>query len=476
MADNGISSSHQVNNVVLIQPTNLECKNLYDYLTTRPQNVLERLYNHPTICLAVYRELPELARQYVIRILFVEQPVPQAVVASWGHQAFSKEHIYVSKVLSDLFVWQEASIPGGLQGWILSPTFKRNLKIALLGGGKPWSMSSALDPDNKARDVAFLDSYSAERWECVLHYMVGSQQQEGISADAVRILLHAGLMKRDEEDGSPVITRQGFQFLLLDRQAQVWHFVLQYLDTVEQRGLDLAECLMFLFQISFSTLGKDYSTEGMSQRLLVFLQHLREFGLVYQRKRKAGRFYPTRLALNITCSQSKGTQVLEEDVPKGYIVVETNYRVYAYTDSNLQVALLGLFTDLLYRFPNVVVGILTRESIRQALRGGITAEQIIGYLKQHAHPQMLQSDLSHALPPTVVDQIKLWELERNRLVYSDGVLYSQFLSQADFNVLREYAQSSGYLIWSNKEKRTMVVNKSGHDDVKKFWKRYSKGN
>lgn len=34
----------------------------------------------------------------------------------------------------------------------------------------------------------------------------------------------------------------------------------------------------------------------------------------------------------------------------GYIVVETNYRVYAYTDSNLQVALLGLFTELLYRY------------------------------------------------------------------------------------------------------------------------------
>lgn len=100
----------------------------------------------------MFRELPELARQYVIRILFVEQPVPQAVVASWGSQAFSKyvktitkcilfniifsfrEHVYVSKVLSDLYVWQEAPIPGGLLGWILSSTFKRNLKVALLGG------------------------------------------------------------------------------------------------------------------------------------------------------------------------------------------------------------------------------------------------------------------------------------------------------------------------------------------------------
>lgn len=472
MADNGIGTSNPVNTPI-IQPTNLECKNLYDYLKSRPPQVLDKLYNHPTICLAVYRELPELARQYVIRILFVEQPVPQAVVASWGSQAFSKEHVYVSKVLSDLSVWQEAPIPGGLLGWILSPTFKRNLKVALLGGGKPWSMSSALEADNKARDVSYLDAYSQERWECVLHYMVGSQQQEGISVDAVRILLHAGLMKRDD-DGSCVITRQGFQFLLLDRQAQVWHFLLQYLDTVESRGLDLAECLTFLFQLSFSTLGKDYSTEGMSAGLLVFLQHLREFGLVYQRKRKAGRFYPTRLALNITSSQGAGTPVLEEDAPKGNIIVETNYRVYAYTDSTLQVALLGLFTELIYRFPNVIVGILTRDSVRAALRSGITAEQIIGYLKQHIHPQMLHGDIKNPLPPTVVDQIKLWEMERNRLTYTDGVLYSQFLSQADFNVLKEYAQSNGHLIWCNKEKRTMVVNKAGHDDVKKFWKRYSK--
>lgn len=66
-------------------------------------------------------------------------------------------------------------------------------------------------------------------------------------------------------------------------------------------------------------------------------------------QRKAGRFYPTRLALNITNSQARGSTDIEEDIPKGYIVVETNYRVYAYTDSNLQVALVGLFTELMYR-------------------------------------------------------------------------------------------------------------------------------
>jgi len=53
-----------------------------------------------------------------------------------------------------------------------------------------------------------------------------------------------------------VITREGFQFLLLDTPSQVWYFILQYLDTVESRGLDLVDCLTFLFQLSFSTMGK----------------------------------------------------------------------------------------------------------------------------------------------------------------------------------------------------------------------------
>lgn len=112
--------------------------------------------------------------------------------------------------------------------------------------------------------------------------------------------------------------------------------------------------------------------------MLIFLQHLREFGLVYQRKvcllqsttvflkllkyvfhfthlwyfqRKAGRFYPTRLAMNIACTKSTAPTAVAAapTAQAGYIVVETNYRVYAYTDSNLQVALLGLFTELLYR-------------------------------------------------------------------------------------------------------------------------------
>lgn len=361
-------------------------------------------------------------------------------------------------------------------------------------------MFTSTDSESKTRDVRVLDQYAMSRWNSLLHHMVDSNASkgsdiDGISADAVRIIVQAKLMNRND-DGTYILTSQGFQFLLMDTQSQVWHFMLQYLNTCQQRGLSLVDCLSMLFQLSFSTLGRDYSSESLNENMLTFLQHLRELGLVYQRKRKEKRFFPTRLALNFTTknagipeniiTDTSPTKTAVDDssnYKKGYIIVETNYRVYAYTDSKLQISLLALFTELLYRFPNVSVGVITRDSIRQALRGGITAKQIISYLEQHAHTKMVEAATATAavtknpsvLPPTVVDQIKLWENERNRFSFIDGVVYNQFLSEADFITLRDYASSIDVLLWQTERTRTMVVTKNGHDDVKKFWKRYSKG-
>ncbi len=144
-------------------------------------------------------------------------------------------------------------------------------------------MSVMPDIDPNRRDIAYLDQYASERWDTVLHYMVGSSHQTGVSVDAVKLLLSSGLMLSDEE-GNNFITKAGFQFLLMETSSQVWYFMLQYLDTVASRSMKLVDCLNFLFQLSFATLGQDYSTAGLNTQMLTFLQHLREFGLVYQRK------------------------------------------------------------------------------------------------------------------------------------------------------------------------------------------------
>ncbi|CAI8016685.1 General transcription factor IIH subunit 4 [Geodia barretti] len=222
----------------------------------------------------------------------------------------------------------------------------------------------------------------------------GGQGEQGTEQEVRHILEHSNLMS---SGGSGLtITTRGFQFLLLERSTQVWFFIINYLQVVTaERGFNLLECLSYLFQLSFSTLGKDYSREGMTECQEGLLQHLRMFGLVYQRKRSSRRYYPTKLAIDLvsgarlSSSSSQSVSVAPRASSPGFVVMETNFRVLAYTDSQLQISILSLFCQLQYRFPNMVVGTITRESIHQALINGITAEQILSFLRLHAHPQML---------------------------------------------------------------------------------------
>lgn len=448
----------------------LDCKDLHGYLRTLPAGILDKLYNHPATCLAVFRELPQLARHYVMRVLFIDQPVAQAGVSSWVKASHQSQHHDAVGTLSGLRVWHDTPLPGGLPGWQLNRIFRENLKVALIGGGKPWSSTPENPAEGNVRDVAFLDNYAKERWECILHFLVGSRGPEALSRDIALVLTNSGLMKIPEGATLPVITPAGFQFLLLDTSSQVWYFMLQYLETSEARDTNLVNQLSFLFQLSFSTLGKDYGSEGMSESQLQFLQHLRELGLVFQRKRKSGRYFPTRLAINL----ASGLRNVNFDAQReGFIVIETNYRVYAYTDSDLQIEILGLFCQLLYRFPNMSVGMLTRESVQQAVANGITAAQILHYLRSHAHPQMLAN--KPVIPPTISDQVRLWELERERLTFTHGILYNDFLSQPDFDILRDYAKDLGVLTWEDPKRRVLVIAPEGHEDIKRFWKRQRKG-
>ncbi|XP_041267811.1 general transcription factor IIH subunit 4 [Onychostruthus taczanowskii] len=380
-----------------------------------------------------------------------------------------REQQQSQEVLLELRLWHPHTLPGGLPGVALHPNFRQNLRVALLGGGKAWSDDTApLGPDRHARDVPALDKYAEERWEVVLHFMVGSPSA-AVSQDLAQLLVQAGLMK-SEGGEPPCITSAGFQFLLLDTPAQLWFFILQYLRGAEVRGVNWSELVR-----TGGNWCQDYSVEGMSESLLTFLQHLREFGLVFQRKRKSRRFYPTRLAIALasgTAGTSLGTSLgtlgTEPD-GHGFILVETNYRIYAYTDSELQVALIALFSELLYRFPNLVVAQVTRDSVQAAIANGITAEQVTPTMSLSPCP--CPCPQSPVLPPTITDQIRLWELERDRLRFSEGVLYNQFLSQVDFEVLRDHARALGVLVFENPARRLMVVTPAGHPDVKRFWKR-----
>jgi transcription initiation factor TFIIH subunit 4 len=180
------------------------------------------------------------------------------------------------------------------------------------------------------------------------------------------------------------ITNEGFQFLLQDRKTQIWIVLQQYLENLEKNQLIKSEVLQFLFELSFmESGGKGYVFHTLTKTQKVFVEDLTEFGIIYQRTKdrkkeldnKSRKFYPTSFSIGLIYSGDD--TVMDWNIKdQGNIILETNYKLYAYTSSPLEIAILSIFVQLQYRTPNLVVGMLTRESVREALTSGITSKQV----------------------------------------------------------------------------------------------------
>ena len=242
------------------------------------------------------------------------------------------------------------------------------------------------------------------------------------------------------------------------------------------KRLDMRETdvLSFIFMLGSLELGQDYSVATLNQTAQVMLDDLAPFGIIYRHSKDSPTFYPTRLATTLisdaralsktAASSSSGTAGSLSSSNQGFIIVETNYRIYAYTSSLLQIAVISLFCKLTSRFPNLVSGKLTRDSVGRAIKLGISSNQIVEYLRVHAHPQMRGS-----IHPTVVDQIKLWEYEGERVETTDGYLMKDFGSEAEYRELVNYADSLGILKWRDDKNRRFFIDRM--DQMKAYLSR-----
>lgn len=386
------------------------------------------------------------------------------------------------------------------------------------------------DVDNEIT-VEYLDRYCLAKWENILHFMVGTDIKETPSVGVLTLLRFSGLMELpsdreraevlngliDDDDvdldydasehgkkslttlKQLLITKNGFQFLLQEINSQVWTLLIQYLIMAEKLKMNPVDVLNFIFLLGSLDLGQGYAISMLSETQLIMLDDLQDYGLIYHQK-DSKVFYPTRLATSLTSESSSfknASTAIDQEISQpradkvsntGTVIIETNFKIYCYTSSPLQIAILNLFVHLRARFANLVTGVITRESIRMALRNGITATQIINYLEAHAHTSMIElaeaeynkkyefeSSIGNntaleqlkleVLPPTVIDQIKLWQLEMDRVQSFKGYLYKDFNNDFEFEKLLSYGEDIGVIIWKDKLKRKFFVSQEGNPQL-----------
>ena len=112
----------------------IEHKDLTNYIASLPKAIVEKIFIHPTTCLAIFRELPELAKIFVSRLLMLNQEVPQETVNSWVNSKHKQSTIEATKILKNLGVLQDVTSQGGMPALILKASFKENLVEGMFNG------------------------------------------------------------------------------------------------------------------------------------------------------------------------------------------------------------------------------------------------------------------------------------------------------------------------------------------------------
>ncbi|POS86208.1 transcription factor Tfb2 [Erysiphe pulchra] len=457
----------------------------FEYLERLPGTTFRKLYLQPSTALAVFRRmLPHLAKSFVMALLYMTKPLLLSDLDLWVQPKSQREREKCLSLLTRLHIVSiTAPTKDSPQTIALTVNFGASLRMALTGGGEHQSFGVPSNTFNiDSINEAFLDDLAKNQWEKILHYVVNSvgqnrQDANESPAETVKHLLQRGNLVSREKYGGGGITQAGFSFLLQEVNAQVWTLLLLWIENSESYSFDSVEALSLLFMLGSLECGQAYSDSNLTEKQQEMLSYLSSFGLIYLPS-TSRIFYPTRLATTLTSDASALRSVSDGfdaacriNGVKGFIIIETNYRVYAYTNSPLQIAVLALFTKFNSRYPNMVAGKITRESVARAISHGITSDQIISYLGTHAHPQLVKSATlkgGPVLPPTVVDQIRLWQIESERMKATSGFLFRDFESQKEYESCVRYADEIGVLVWRSEVKKMFFVTR--HEQLRDFIK------
>ncbi|KAI6790612.1 TFIIH and nucleotide excision repair factor 3 complexes subunit [Hortaea werneckii] len=460
-----------------------------DYLEQLPGTTFTKLYQQPSTALAIFRRmLPHLAKTLVMAMLYMPTPLNLGDLERWvrpGSESLQARDRALS-ILQRLRILFDTQDDRGRAAYKLSDAFARSLRLALTGGGNHRSFGVPCStPDEKPVSVEYLDTFARKQWEAILYYVVGSANaglasEVDISAGTKQLLQKGEFVAL--RGRTPVITQSGFTFLLQEINAQIWTLLIVYLEVSSSLQMDPVDVLSFLFTLGSLELGISYSTSNLTPTQQQMLEDLSDFGLVYRRSSSEERYYPTRLATTLTSdapalpnnSLTATTTTTSSDPhpqqnEKGYIILETNYRLYAYTSSPLLISILSLFSTLHTRYPNLVCAKITKTSVQSAIAAGITSDQIVTYLTTHAHP-ILRSQ-TPILPPTVVDQIRLWQIEGERMTATKGFLIYELANAEEYERAVKYAEALGVLRKEFRSRGSFFVSRM--DQMKVYFRNVS---
>ena len=393
-------------------------KSILDYLCSLSASTLTVLYRDPFTVLTIFRSLPPLSKQYVLRLVCLTRESESAAVDKplmdgWvrSELASQQSHHQAINRLTQLHILHRRYAAAGGPAkpadsrkqdsssisklakhdpsddltvtqltYYLNAAFATQLQLALTN--QLPELIDAASTSHGSLNTTDLSTYASNRWNQLLHYMVGVRSLPPPPPAVQSHLLTMGLMTKADaattaaNNNKAVITPNGFSFLFKEQHTQVWDVVLAYVGNVSSGGGEREEVLTFLFHLAFMVVGKEYNKSKLTSAQRKMVDELSGFGLILT---KPSTFTPTHLVVNLSSSSASSLAATStssttalfssfssssasslssssSSVPSGYLIVETTFKVYAYTTSAFQVSLLGLFLRFDYQLPDIAGG------------------------------------------------------------------------------------------------------------------------
>ena len=394
---------------------------------------LHQSYSSAAVILGIYRYISTKAQHLLMTFLFVDR-MDERNISSFTESPQEAEEIIQELKTLGLFLANNGTIS-------VCNDAKIQLKN-LLQNQVACTLRTKSKPDKRKTTIEKLVGTTRNNWKKLIDFLIGLGSPPSISI--LRLLIHAGLISQENQEFSR--TSECFRFLLKPRDIQIAFLLRQILTDSN----DKAKTTIFLFNLSIAELGKDYSTKDTNKGVI---DDLFEIGLIYKYNSKSSRYYAAPAIIGLLTDSPKPVPETEK-----FLVVETNFRVYAYTQSDLHIVLLSYFLKMEYRLPGIIVGSLTRESACDALKEGLHAAQIIEFLRNH----------STSLPENVTDQLLLWEKERTRISDYDSIMLEEFADISLYRSTLNYAQGCGAYLWDSIDRRTIILHKDKAQPVLKY--------
>ncbi|KAK6750528.1 hypothetical protein RB195_002479 [Necator americanus] len=254
-----------------------------DYICTLSNDDRSFLYAQPACALFVFRMLPSVSQQIVIKMI-------------WNPSTSGSFSLSNAELESSHKLLIKLGIVGGSGN--LHPSFRQSYLRSIMLGTQKCAKIKPVEVDSKRKqNEKELGKKAGERWECILRYLAlpSDKNMNSVSSTTRELFSAAGFTSDSDGSLELEITSAGFQFLLLSPVQQLWTYMIEYLKLENSKGRDIRPIIDLLIRVILCVvIGGDFSNTafeintGWTEEQTTLVMHMRELGLIFIRKRKDG--------------------------------------------------------------------------------------------------------------------------------------------------------------------------------------------